>query len=378
MPFVALKMSATTESSALVIGSVIGFGPLASILIGFYVGHLSDLLGRRLIIFFAILLWAFAFLGFSLATHPLEYGLLMSITGLARGVFEPVSTALLSDLCDQNDPSGKQHQSAFHLRYFAINVGACIGPLTGASLLIRYPKLGFQIATLVYFISAWMFLFMSNYFGVKTHEKNRVKSTHRFRDVLNVLKKDQILQIYTIAFFFISLSYSQIESTLTLHLKELYAQDGIALFAKLLTLNAIVVVLCTIPLLSWVKKYELNTICTISSIIWAIGYFGVGISKTPLHYMISMAIMTLGEIIIFANGYLLIESLAPKQMKGAYFGVTNVAQTGMMIGPALGGYILMKAGGTALFSIMGLFMMISACMYFIAKKYFGKNITLKS
>ena len=189
MPFIALRMNETTTSTPAVIGAAIGVGPLVSLVVGFNVGHLSDLWGRRRIILYAALLWVFVFAGLSVAESPLAYAFLMGLAGLARGVFEPVSTALVSDLCRMQDSTGAQQKFAYHLRYNAINIGAAVGPAIGAALLLSDPNLGFRLAGLIYLVSALAFWYFSHRLGIKEFETTQVKPKHTFREVLAVLSR---------------------------------------------------------------------------------------------------------------------------------------------------------------------------------------------
>ncbi|MDH4467887.1 MAG: MFS transporter [Bacteriovoracaceae bacterium] len=374
MPFIALRMYENAENTPTLIGVVLGVGPFVGTIAGFYVGHLSDLWGRRQILFWSLILWSTVFLGFSSTSSTFMFAILMAFNGLARAAFEPVSAALVSDLCTIKDPSGELQKSAFHLRYFSINIGAAIAPLIGASLMIRYPALGFQIASFAYLLSALSFRFFSKKYGMKAQEKAREKVSHEFKDVMSVLLRDKTLQIYLLAFFLLSLAFSQIDSILTLHLKDLFSHEGVKLFGRLLSLNGILVVLCTLPILKFTKKFDLNKSCAMSCLLWGVGYFIFGFAKIPLHFYWAMFFVTLGEIVVFANGNLIIETLAPAKMKGAYLGTTNLGYSGVVIGPALGGILMQWGGGELLFSTMSMLMILVAYLYMAARKNGEKNI----
>lgn len=368
MPFVAIKMSELPGTSPSLIGGVLGIGPLAGTIAGFYIGHLSDRWGRRKILLGALLTWSLVFLGFSVAKTASFFALLMVLNGLARAAFEPVSTALVGDLCALKDASGELQKSAFHLRYFAINIGASVAPLLGASLILKYPALGFQIAAAAYLISAVAFRYFSRRYGIKAFELSRKKSQHRFSEVIRVILRDKVLQVYLLAFFCLSLGFSQIDSILPLHLKKLFSQEGIQLFAHLLSLNGILVVATTLPLLKWSKRFHLNHACAASCLLWAIGYFVFGFAQYSVHFYWAMIFITLGEIIVFANGTYMIESLAPEKMKGAYLGTTNLGHSGVVIGPLLGGFLMELGGGKLLFSLLAVMMLLVAYLYLAAKK----------
>jgi MFS family permease len=107
MPFVAIKMSSIPGMTATEIGLVLGMGPLVGTFAGFYLGHISDKIGRKPILFYALILWAISFLGFAFSETAFFYALCMAGNGIARAGFEPAASASISDLCRLEDNSGK-------------------------------------------------------------------------------------------------------------------------------------------------------------------------------------------------------------------------------------------------------------------------------
>lgn len=368
MPFVGLRMHESTGVGLTSIGAIMGVAPLMSTFAGFYVGHWSDKFGRRKIIISTLYIWSLILLGFSMASTPMEFAILMGLNGLARGVFEPVTTALISDLCAHGNAKENLQKHAFHLRYFAINIGSSVGPLVGATILVKSPTFGFRLAALTWFISASVFWYLARRWNVKGIEKTLEKATHSMATAFKVFVKDRALRIYLMAFFLMSFSYSQVESIFAIHLKDTYGNPGILLFGRLLTLNGITVVLLTLPLLSWAKKYDLNKVCAASALFFCLGYFLMGQSSTPIQYYLSMIVLTIGEIVIFANGSLMIENLAPAKMKGAYLGLSNISSVGFVIGPAIGGALLERGGGSLLFSVLAGLMVLVSGLYLMARR----------
>lgn len=374
MPFIALRMHGVATNSITLIGAIIGFGPLVALFIGFYVGHLSDHWGRRQLVIAAMSLWALVFFGFAFASTPLEFAILMAINGLARGVFDPVSTALLSDICIQSDPTGEQKKNAFHLRYASINIGAGIGPLLGGVIILTSASVSFIITSVTYAISVALFVYFSKRYKLAEMEEKRGGS-QKFAAVIDVLARDRVLQIYMVAFGCITLALAQIDTVFAVYLKTLFHENGVVLFSKLYAVNGFLVVLLTMPLLAWTKRFHLNHSCAVSALIWGLGYFVLAFSHLPSQFYFAMILLTLGEIVVFANGYLIIEELAPENMKGAYLGSANISNIGFVIGPTVGGWLFEVGDGRLLFSVMGLLLFVSAGMYIWAKRSSPRLVT---
>jgi MFS family permease len=92
------------------------------------------------------------------------------------------------------------------------------------------------------------------------------------------------------------------------------------------------------------------------------------VASEPMHFYLGMLAITFGEIVVFANGYQMIESLAPPRMKGAYMGTTNLGHSGVVVGPVIGGMLLELGGGKLLFTVMGLVTVVVSFLYLQAKK----------
>lgn len=71
--------------------------------------------------------------------------------------------------------------------------------------------------------------------------------------------------------------------------------------------------------------------------------------------MLSMFVLTIGEILCFPSMNVLLDELAPDHMKGAYYGMQNLYNIGEFLGPWLGGMMLALYGGKAVFLILCVF-----------------------
>ncbi|MDA8791760.1 MFS transporter [Bacteriovoracaceae bacterium] len=373
-PFIAIHLAEKSTLNLGGIGAVLSLGPLMSTVISFYIGYLSDLIGRKAILFMTLILWSLIFLGFSQASTVLEYSLLMAGVGLARGIFEPVSAALQSDLAQKVDPSGEVKKNSYHLRYFAINIGAGVGPLIGAALVLTNAKLIFVASSIIYLFSAVLFLAAIYYQrdflrSIIPSSKNKIT----FGTVVQTAIKDKKLLMYLTAYFFISMSLSQIDSTFPLFLNNTFAEEGKLLFARLVSMNGFIVVLCSLPLLSWSKNFNINIGCFWSTITWAVGIILFAIGKDPFDYYVAMVFITLGEIIVFANGYLLIENLAPEEMKASYLSTINLSGLGFAVGPVVGATLYEWYNVSVALLLMSSFLIFSALIYL--KFYYNDLLT---
>ncbi|BFT31735.1 sugar MFS transporter [Alteromonas sp. D210916BOD_24] len=98
---------------------------------GLFLGFLADKLGRKPTIIIGLALYALACFSFYIANDFLLIVSLMSLTGIAVGLFKTGALALIGDI----STSAKQHTSTMNGAEAFFGVGAIIGPLIVAYLI---------------------------------------------------------------------------------------------------------------------------------------------------------------------------------------------------------------------------------------------------
>lgn len=338
LPFLAIYLHATTELNPGMIGLIVGAGPLAGTIGGFFGGALSDRFGRRKIMLAASFGWSIVFLGFALAKDPVTFLILNMVNGLCRSFYEPVSQALMADMTDK-----EKRLKVFSLRYFAINVGAAIGPILGGVLGTGNSPLPFIITGIVYLVYSVLLYVLLNVFGIRQIEGER-KERASITAAFHAVRKDITLRYYIIGGIIGAIGYSQMTSTLSQYLGGNF-EDGVRMFTILMSLNAIVVILLQMPLTRWAEKHSALTLIILGNILFAAGLIGFGISSVEWAFYLSMVVFTLGEIFNFPASALLMDRIAPEHMRGAYFGAQSFNSLGFSFGPWVGGALLSGFSG---------------------------------
>ncbi|GIP38079.1 MFS transporter [Paenibacillus sp. J31TS4] len=357
MPFLALYLARTTDMSPFLIGVVIGLGSLAGTFGGFIGGTLSDRVGRRLVMLTALYVWGFVFLGFGTAGSPLLFLLLNMANGLCRSFYEPVSQALMADLT----PADKRFR-VFSLRYLAINIGVAVGPLLGAYLGTVSGGLPFLLTGGVYLLYALLLQRLLNRFGIRRIEGEK-KQPLTFGAAWAVIRRDSAFRLFLGGGMLAAVGYSQMTVTLSQYLEGLMLEEGVKLFAWMMSVNAITVVVCQVPLVSWLEKRSPLFAIACGSVLFALGDLGFAYSTGTTAFLVSMVVFSLGEILSFPAGNLLIDRIAPREMRGTYYGAQSFQNFGHFVGPWLGGLLLTEFGGHTMFLIMAVFTLLSIWFY---------------
>jgi predicted MFS family arabinose efflux permease len=252
----------------------------------------------------------------------------------------------------------------FSMRYLASNIGVSVGPLLGAWLGIGHGSLPFAITGAFYFIYAITLYSLVIGFGIRQIEGGAKKETVTIASAWQVIRSDVILRFFIPGAIVVGIGYCQMTVTLSQFLDDNF-QHGVRMFAALMSVNAITVVTMQMPLSRWSEKRPPITAIHVGNVFFALGLLGFALSSNWAGFIASMVVFTLGEILNYPAGSLLMDRLAPEGMRGTYFGAQSFGNLGQFIGPWAGGLLLGAYGGTAAFVAMG-FVMLSASLFYRA------------
>lgn len=346
MPFLALYLSNHTDMGTITIGAVIGAGPLAGTLGGFFGGALSDRFGRKRVMMAALYVWGLMFIGFGLATETWMFLTLNVLNGLCRSFYEPVSQALMADLTEK-----EKRFRVFSLRYTCINIGVAVGPLLGAWFGMMSGRLPFIITGIIYLLYAAALLMLLNRFGISRIEGEK-KERVTVSSAWNVVRRDVALRWYLAGGILGTIGYSQMGSSLSQYIDAKGLNEGIGLFSVLMSVNAVVVIVFQVPLTRFIERRTPLTAITVGSAMYALGNLGYAFADGTVLFVLSMTVFTLGEILTFPSTNLLIDGLAPEGLRGTYYGAQSFSNLGHSLGPWLGGVLLSVWNGSVLFAVI--------------------------
>lgn len=368
MPFLGIYLAVVKGESPFIVGLILAASSLMSVLGGFVGGNLSDQYGRKKIMLGSVFIWAIIFFGFSLAEETYQFLLLSMANGLCKSFFEPPSRALISEV---TRPENKLF--LFNLRYTAANIGVAIGPLVGFWLGKGNSLHTFAIAGVVYVIYGFVLVILFN----KTTIPETISSKGTtIREAFSVVRNDKVFTLFILAFILTSFGYSQLFGTLPQFFGASKSiNNGAELFATLLTLNAVSVVALQFPILRIAKNYHPIYSTMFGTIVLAVGLIGFGVIENVWLLYGVMIFFTIGEILMTTMSDYYVDTIAPNDLRGTYFGAMAFSGIGSIIGPIIGGGLLAYFGwngGLYIFMILGL-ITVSGLPLYIKGSLLTKN-----
>lgn len=368
LPFLSIYLARHMDLSPLIIGVTVGMSPLMGTVGGFIGGHLSDRFGRKPIMLISLFLLSFVYFGFTIASSQEWFILLNALNGLCNSFFEPTSQALMADLTEK-----KKRMKVYSLRYTAMNVGASGGPLLGAYLASTSAKLSFAITGTTYLIYAVVLvLFMQKL--VLQKEGQTKKTAVSFGDAFKILRTDKALRYLIIGIILVNVGYAQLNSNLPQFL-EGTLENGLVIFSVLLTINAVMVVVLQMPISHFAERFGLMQGMVVGSVFIAAGLLSFSFVTGWVTAILSITLLTLGEILIFPANSMMMDTLAPDHLRGTYFGAGQFRKIGNFLGPIFGGYLLSQFQGQIMFWVISTISLGSIIFFTIGNRNFIKTKT---
>lgn len=335
-------------------------------------GALADKYGRRRMILIGLIVSGVSSILMGLVNDLNLFYLLAIFLGLIGNFGGPARQAMVADLL----PKEKQAEG-FGILRVSFNLSAVIGPLLGGFLASQSYMLLFIMDAVSSIITA--FIVYSVIPETKPQIQNDMQEETVIKTMIGykeVLKDWKYMLFLTVSAVTV-LVYMQMNSTLSVFLWEVY-QFPDPSFGMLLSMNAIMVVIFQFWITRRVSKYHPMKAMAFGTIFLMIGFSMYGFISEPYLFFIAMAIITIGEMIVYPTGQSAAAAFAPEDKRGRYmaalgfqwaipnlFGTLGAGLVMRYIGPNWVWYI---AGMLSLISIIGFWL-----LHGITKELFSKE-----
>ena len=337
LPFLALYMSgprAFSVAQATAAVSIYGAGAFAG---GFVGGWLSDRVGRRPVLLASLGGAALPMAGIPFVASYAAVLALVFAFGVLSEMYRPAVSAAVADLV----PEARQPR-AYAIVYWAINLGAAVGPALGGLIAERSYTGLFVLEGVSLFAYAAIVL-------VSVPETRPAVAEGMVRPGIDLrpVARDGALAALAVVVLLVGIGFYQLFTSLPLAMEA----DGLSerYFGFVVTVNGALIVLIGLPVAAWVGDRATRWPVPVAVALVAIGLA----FQIPAHtfgaYAACAIVWTLGEMAFLPVVPTLVSKLAPTDLRGSYQGVYH-ASWGLakMLGPALGGLVFAGYGSSAL------------------------------
>ncbi len=326
-PFLTIYISEQTQTNLTVTSLMFTLQALASILSINYTSTIMDVYGRKPMMVAgmamnAILLWIM-----SITTSIHSWSVLMICYGIINPVFTVGANAMVADIIPKD-----LRPRAYAIFRISINLGISIGPLMGGWLMTyNSSQFTFIISGCVLLVlSLMLVIFIDETLSIKLkkidEEINKIKI---FSDKLFV----KILIAYTLSLIGFIQMFFLLPIYLKRHFQILEDQSSI-----LFSVNASIVILLQYWITKRCEKINPLILMIVGALIYSVSIYSVAFNEVFYMFVLSMVLLTLGELVINPTITTFVSNIAPDHMRARYMGMLDmVFRASLGIGPLIGG-----------------------------------------
>ncbi|MFC7370661.1 MDR family MFS transporter [Fictibacillus iocasae] len=383
MPFFALYMKDKVDYFWQ-IGIVMAMGPIAGVFGSLIGGRLADKYGRKPVMVVSMLGNGIVMTGFIFFEGFYPFLILSWLFGLFNSLFHPAASAMVADVTDE---AGRTE--AYGLLRMGHNIGAAIGPLLGASIVVLSKTAVFMIGAAAIFLYTIVVAIFIKETLPKLGDATlsplvKQKSEEKLPSIFAVVFKDRILFLFIVTGIVFSMGFSQTEGMLPLHFDQhmTHLLDIQNPYPYLMAFNGTLVVLFQFALSSWASSRQLGRVMLYGSLFFGFGLIAVG--WLPLFFfeydvpfwpvltilLIVYGLYTLGEMLLSPVQMTFVANISPEHLRGTYMGAASLQWiAGGALGPIAAGFLMDEKLGHVLLTVLGIGCLAAGFVYLSLDKW---------
>ncbi|HEX7588183.1 MAG TPA: MFS transporter [Anaerolineae bacterium] len=345
-PFLTLYLHQRLSLSMTSVGVILSVWAISGLVGSLVGGSLTDQFGRKRLMVFSLGATAVGLVAFGFADALPSSIAAVVFVGFVSAMFQPARDAMVADLVGPD-----KRPQAYGLLRVVANLGIGIGPAIGGFLASRSYLLAFLAsgsATGLFFLITLSQMRETMPAAAPRHKAN-AGAPGNFAVVL----RDRRFVLFCVATALAVVAYSQMMTVLPVYMKDQFGL-GESFYGWVMTTNALMVVALQFPITRSTQRLARFPLIALGAVLYAAGVASVALGTTFWHFVVSMAILTLGEMIIVPTATAVTADLAQPQVRGRYMGALALTwNLGFGIGPILGGIITDQIAPRALWPMMG-------------------------
>lgn len=332
-------------------------------------GALTDKFGRKRMLIIGLFFSASISIMMGLINEwELFYGLAF-ITGLLSEFSGPAVQAMVTDLL----PIEKRTEG-FGILRVAINLSVTIGPAIGGILAGVNYLLLFITDAIISTITALIVFFSLPETKPEVKEGQREESVLQSFGGYSRVLKDKVFIAFVFLATFTAIVYMQMQSTLSVYLRDVHAVPA-QYYGYLLSINAAMVVLFQFSVTRRIKNVHPFLIMMAGNLFYALGFGLFGFTSRYWQFILSMVILTIGEMVNAPVMQTLIANLAPEDMRGRYMATFHTGWgIAAAVGPWAAGVVLDNYNPNWIWYAGGIICSLVALGYVVLKTRVGHRL----
>lgn len=357
------QLHLTVIQSSILISSY-GIG---TILGGFFGGKFSDRMSPAIVSSLSLLLQSCAFL--ILNHNHIFYFLIPNLFIMGIGSYGFITSNHVWVL-SRSEKDEQQRLKAINILSVASNLGLGISSIIISLFTLNSFKYIFNFAALLFCCIGVYLIHLDKRNPVLSKFFENKVQTEEHRS--NPYSKSLILYVLC-CLFLVGVIISQYNSTYPLFLSKMFPQMGMNSFSILFIINTLMVVFFQTIIIEIFGHSNKILLIGLSTALLSAGMLLLSFSTFYIIAILSIILLTIGEILFFSLSQLIVYEHGSKEKKGHSLGLYRmVFASSRIAGPFIGGVIYQKLGGDILWYVCCLLGMIC----FIPSLYFKNRINI--
>jgi MFS family permease len=357
-PFMTIYVHEKLGVPLTVVGAVLAANAAAGLLSQVVAGPVVDRFGRKIPMVISLGTRAVILVGLGLANSLGAFVILVVLSGFFGSMYNPGLNAMVADIVEP-----KRRMEAYGLIRIVANLGIAIGPAIGGFIATRSYLVSFLVAATS---SALYFLIISLFVKETKPEAEVSHDGASQRDGgYGHLMRDYHFLLFCLAYTAMGIAYIQMMTIFPVYIKNQY-QVPESQFGLIMAANAAMVVVFQYPLTRIVGRYRLAPTLASGALFTALGVGMVAVSSSFATFLLSMVVLTIGELIFAPSSIAFVAKVAPETMRGRYMGVYGMTMgVSFGLGPIVGGMINDNLSPVLIWPIMASVALASAVAFLL-------------
>lgn len=356
LPYLVIYLSSQFQLGVADIGLVIGSSLIISSLLSLYGGFLVDSLPGHRLILGCCAVFTSGFLGAFIAQDLWVFYVCLVAINLAYAVIDIAVKSGFGRLLP-----AEARSEAFSIKYTLTNIGYAVGPFLGAGLAALAISLPFLASA---GLGAGFFMVYCVWGDRHWAPPHASLPAAPFLAVGKLLLRDYRLVCFTLGGILSAVVFGQFTAYLSQYLVVTTTPEAAyRIISNVVATNALMVISLQYTIGKRITHQHLHLWLAGGLGMFIVGLAGFGLSTSLTFWVVSMAIFTLGEIIVFPAEYMFIDIIAPDHLRGMYYGAQNLGNVGAALGPVLCGMVLVSQPAHCMFYLLALFVIAGGLLY---------------
>lgn len=314
-PFQLIYISKTLSLPISSVAALISISSITGLGASFIGGTTADRFGRKIVMITSQAANALAYILMSRAHTYLGFVLPMTIMGLSMPLYSIGSDAMMADMIPSEKRTG-----AYAILRMINNAGIAVGPAIGGVIVASSYTIAFYIASAAIMSYSLLILFFVKETLAKEHPpipKPQTKETFG--------GYERVFSDHSFTAFVAAITIGMVAPLMMWTLLAVYTNKYFNIpeyqYSWLPITNALMCVFVQYPVTMFTRRLKPKFAITLGMLTYALGVGSVALMSSFWGFWLSMAIMTLGELILVPTGTKFVADIAPEDLRGRYMSI---------------------------------------------------------